>query len=58
MRFADKLFFTMTGLMTLIFTIFGIWIMTSFFQQMLDRELEQGSVESQMFQYIFEMSYK
>ena len=58
MRFADKLFFAMTALMTMIFTIFGIWIMTSFFQKLLDRELEQGSVESQMFQYMFEMSYK
>ena len=58
MRFADKLFFAMTCLMTVIFTIFGIWIMTSFFQKLLARELEQGSVESQMFQYMFEMSYK
>ena len=58
MRFADKLFFAMTALMTMIFTIFGIWIMTSFFQELLDRELEQGSVESQMFQYVFEMAYK
>ena len=58
MRFADKLFFSMTSLMTMIFTIFGIWIMTSFFQELLDRELEQGSVESQMFQYVFEMAYK
>ena len=58
MRFADKLFFAMTALMTMIFTIFGIWIMSSFFQELLDRELEQGSVESQMFQYVFEMAYK
>lgn len=58
MRFADKLFFAMTALMTLIFTIFGVWIMSSFFQELLDRELEQGSVESQMFQYVFEMAYK
>ena len=48
----------MTALMTMIFTIFGIWIMSSFFQELLDRELEQGSVESQMFQYVFEMAYK
>lgn len=58
MRFSDKLFFAMTALMTLIFTIFGVWIMTSFFQKLLGRELEQGSVESQMFQYVFEMAYK
>lgn len=58
MRFADKLFFTMTALVTLIFTVFGIWMVTSFFQKLLDRELEQGSVESQMFQYVFEMAYQ
>ncbi len=58
MKFADKLFFAMTALMTMIFTVFGIWIVTSFFQKLLERELEQGSIESQMFQYVFEMAYQ
>lgn len=58
MKFSDKLFFTMTALMTTIFAVFGIWIVTSFFQKLLARELEQGSVESQMFQYVFEMAYQ
>lgn len=58
MRFSDKLFFSMTAVMTLIFTLFGIWIMTSFFQKLLNRELAQGNVESQMFQYVFEMAYR
>ena len=58
MKFSDKLFFAMTALMTTIFAVFGIWIVTSFFQKLLSRELEQGSVESQMFQYVFEMAYQ
>ena len=58
MKFSDKLFFAMTALMTTIFAVFGIWIVTSFFQKLLLRELEQGSVESQMFQYVFEMAYQ
>ncbi len=58
MKFSDKLFFAMTSLMTMIFAVFGIWIVTSFFQELLERELEQGSVESQMFQYVFEMAYR
>lgn len=58
MRFSDKLFFATTTLMTIIFMVFGVWILTSFFQKLLNRELEQGNTESQMFQYVFEMAYK
>jgi len=58
MRFSDKLFFIITALVTAIFTIFGTWILNSFYSEILKRELEQGSVESQMFQYVFEMAYE
>lgn len=58
MRFSDKLFFTTSAVMTVIFTVFGVWILSSFFQKLLNRELEQGNTESQMFQYVFEMAYK
>lgn len=58
MKFSDKLFFATTAVMTLIFTVFGIWVLSSFFQKILNRELEQGNTESQMFQYVFEMAYK
>lgn len=58
MRFADKLFLSMTALMTFIFTVFGVWIMTSYFSQILNRELERGELENQMFQYVFEIAYK
>ena len=58
MRFSNKLFFAMTALMTMIFTLFGVWIISSFFSNLLNRELEQGSIENQMFQYVFELAYK
>lgn len=58
MRFADKLFFAMTALLTLIFTVFGIWMLSSYFQKLLNREIEQGNMENQMFQYLFEIAYQ
>ncbi|MCM1045714.1 MAG: HAMP domain-containing histidine kinase [Candidatus Gastranaerophilales bacterium] len=57
MRFADKLFFLMTVLLTIIFSVFGVWLLASYFQRSVDRELEQGNVESQTFQYLFEVAY-
>lgn len=58
MRFADKLFFATTALLALIFTVFGIWMLSSYFQRLLNREMEQGDTQSQMFQYLFEMAYQ
>ena len=58
MKFADKLFFATTSVLAVIFTIFGMWMMNSYFQRSLDREIEQGNTENQMFQYLFEMAYQ
>lgn len=58
MKFADKLFFATTTLLTVIFTIFGMWMLHSWFQHGLDREIMQGNTENQMFQYLFEMAYQ
>lgn len=58
MKFADKLFFSMIMLLTLIFTIFGIWMLSSYFQKTLNRETQQAGIENQMQQYLFEMTYK
>ena len=58
MKFADKLFFATTALLTLIFTVFGIWMLSSYFQRVLNRETEQGDTQSRMFQYLFEMAYQ
>lgn len=57
-KFSDKLFFTMVVLLTLIFTVFGVWMVYSNFSRLLDRELEQGSNESRMFHFLFEMGYQ
>lgn len=57
MKFADKLFFTMLVLLTLIFAVFGVWMLNSSFNRLLDRELEQGNSESRMFHFLFEMGY-
>lgn len=58
MKFADKLFFAMTAVLTVIFTVFGVWLINSYFQSSLDREIEQGNTGNQMFQYLFEMTYQ
>ena len=58
MKFADKLFLTTTGLLTLIFTAFGIWMLSSDFSGLLDREIERGNSESRLFRFLFEMGYK
>lgn len=58
MKFADKLFFATTALLTIIFTVFGIWMLSSYFQRVLNREMEQGDTQNQMFQYLFEMAYQ
>lgn len=57
MKFADKLFVAVTALLTVIFMIFGTWMLSSYFSRILNRELEQGSAETQMLQYLFEIAY-
>lgn len=58
MKFGDKLFVAMTAVLTVIFTVFGIWMLSSYFQRLLNREIEQSNMESQMYQYLFEMAYQ
>ena len=58
MKFADKLFLAMTALLTLMFALFGIWMLSSDFTQLLDKEIERGNDESRMFQFLFEMGYQ
>ncbi len=55
MKFADKLFFATIALLTLIFTAFGIWMLSSNFSQMLNREIDRANSQSRMFHYLFEM---
>lgn len=58
MRFSDKLFLATTALLTVIFMLFGIWILSSNFSQLLDKEIERGNSESRMFAFLFEMGYR
>lgn len=58
MKFADKMFLAVTALLTLIFTAFGIWMLSSDFSQLLEKEIEQGNSESRMFRFLFEMGYQ
>lgn len=58
MRFSDKLFLTTTALLTAIFMGFGIWMLSSNFTQLLNKEIERGNSESRMFVFLFEMGYR
>lgn len=58
MRFSDKLFLATTALLTVIFMFFGIWMLSSNFSQLLDKEIERGNSESRMFAFLFEMGYR
>ncbi len=57
MKFADKLFLWMTLLLTFVFTCFGLWMLSSNFSRLLNREVEQCEQECGMFQYLFDMGY-
>ena len=48
----------MTAILTVIFTIFGSWMLSSYFQNLLDRVIDQTGTESRMYQYLFEMTYQ
>lgn len=58
MKFADKLFLATTALLTLIFTVFGSWMLSAGFSGLLEREIERGNSESRMFHLLFEMGYR
>lgn len=52
MRFADKLFLAMTALLTFMFALFGIWMLSSDFSQLLNKEIEQGNKDSRTFHFL------
>lgn len=58
MKFGDKLFFATTAVLAVIFAVFGIWMVSSYFQNILNREIERADTESRMFQYLFQMAYQ
>ncbi|MCI9335950.1 MAG: HAMP domain-containing histidine kinase [Lachnospiraceae bacterium] len=58
MRFADKLFLATTALLTVMFALFGTWMLSSDFSQLLNKEIEQGNNDSRTFHFLFEMGYQ
>lgn len=57
MKFANKLFFIMTAVLTVIFAVFGTWMLSSYFSKTIEREMDRASAESGMFQLVFENTY-
>ena len=58
MKFADKLFLATTALLTAIFTFFGMWMLSSNFTRLLEREVERCNSASRMFRFLFETGYQ
>lgn len=58
MKFADKLFLAVTALLTFFFTILSVWLLLPYFQRVLNREIAENDMRSQMLMYLFEMSYE
>ncbi len=58
MKFGDKLFSATIAVLTVIFTFFGTWMLSSYFGQLINREVVQIDTEGQMYQYLYEMAYQ
>lgn len=56
MKFFWKIFFAFTALMTMVFSVFGIWLITQSFRNSLEKEIEEGNRENRMFQLAFEVN--
>lgn len=56
MKFFWKIFFSFTALLTIIFSIFGMWAVSQSFNSSFEQEIEEGNRENRMFQYAFEMN--
>lgn len=54
MKFFWKIFFAFTALITVVFSVFGIWMITHTFRNSLEKEIEEGNRENRMFQLAFE----
>ena len=56
MKFFWKIFFAFTALITIVFSVFGIWLITQTFHNSLEKEIEEGNRENRMFQLAFEVN--
>lgn len=58
MKFGHKLFFAIITLLTVSFTIISSWMLFSYFQSTINREIEKMNYKSQMFHRLFESAYE
>ena len=56
MKFFWKIFFVFTAMITAVFSVFGIWMITQSFRNSLRKEIEEGNRESRLFQFAFEVN--
>lgn len=56
MKFFWKIFFVFTAMITVVFSVFGIWLITQSFRNSLEKEIEEGNRENRMFQFAFEVN--
>ena len=56
MKFFWKIFFAFTALISLVFSVFGIWMIGQSFHNSLNKEIEEGNRENRLLQYAFEMN--
>ncbi len=56
MKFFWKIFFVFTALITMVFSIFGIFLITQSFRNSMNKEIEECDRENRMYQYAFEMN--
>lgn len=56
MKFFWKIFFSFTAIIMVVFSVFGIWMITQNFRNSLEKEIEEGNRENRMFQFAFEVN--
>ena len=56
MKFFWKIFFAFTAIITMVFSVFGIWLISQTFRNSLNKEIEEGNRENRMFQFAFEVN--
>lgn len=56
MKFFWKIFFVFTALITVVFSLFGIWMVSQNFRNAMIKEIEESDKENRMFQFAFEVN--
>ena len=56
MKFFWKIFFAFTSLIMIVFSVFGILMVTQSFRTSMEKEIEEGNRENRMFQLAFEVN--